>query len=206
MTNSMAKSDRVVGLITGFVAGIISVSGVVRAIAGAWTCDDAFISFRYAKNLVDGLGLVYNAGEPVEGYTNFLWTVIVAAAMKIGLEPVVFAQAAGVLFFAATLALLIRVSWSLAEDSGSRSLLGLGAIGLAVHHHAIVFCYRRAGNLTVRLPGYSDGSPDVGSARRASLCLGGHGGNSHGPDPSRRCYLSPGRCSGGDSSCPPGAG
>ena len=35
-----------------------------------WTADDAFISFRYARNLVDGLGLVFNAGERVEGFTR----------------------------------------------------------------------------------------------------------------------------------------
>jgi arabinofuranosyltransferase len=40
--------------------------------------DDAYISFRYGKNLMLGHGLVYNPGEYVEGYTNFLWTVITA--------------------------------------------------------------------------------------------------------------------------------
>ncbi len=42
--------------------------------------DDAFISFRYARNLVLGHGLRYNLGEhlPVEGYSNFLWTMIAA--------------------------------------------------------------------------------------------------------------------------------
>ncbi|MGQ9706273.1 MAG: hypothetical protein ACUVWP_04625 [bacterium] len=37
--------------------------------------DDAFISLRYAKNLVDGYGLNFNRdGSPlVEGYSNFLW-------------------------------------------------------------------------------------------------------------------------------------
>jgi hypothetical protein len=40
--------------------------------------DDAYISFRYGKNLMNGSGLVYNDGEYVEGYTNFLWTVITA--------------------------------------------------------------------------------------------------------------------------------
>lgn len=39
--------------------------------------DDAFISFRYAKNLALGYGLVFNPfGERVEGYTNFLYTLI----------------------------------------------------------------------------------------------------------------------------------
>ena len=45
----------------------------------AWfLCDDAFISFRYARNLLEGHGLVFNPGEYVEGYSNFLWTLELA--------------------------------------------------------------------------------------------------------------------------------
>jgi hypothetical protein len=41
--------------------------------------DDAMVSMRYARNLADGHGLVWNAGgERVEGYTNPLWTVWMA--------------------------------------------------------------------------------------------------------------------------------
>jgi len=41
--------------------------------------DDAMISMRYARNLADGYGLVWNpGGEAVEGYTNPLWTVFMA--------------------------------------------------------------------------------------------------------------------------------
>ena len=52
-----------------------------------WEIDDAYISYRYALNFVQGHGLVYNPGEPVEGYTNFLWTVFIAAGMPLGLHP-----------------------------------------------------------------------------------------------------------------------
>ncbi len=40
--------------------------------------DDAFISFRFARNFALGHGLRYNLGEhvPVEGYSNFLWVMI----------------------------------------------------------------------------------------------------------------------------------
>ena len=39
--------------------------------------DDAYISFRYAYNAARGHGLTFNVGERrVEGYTNFLWTVM----------------------------------------------------------------------------------------------------------------------------------
>jgi arabinofuranosyltransferase len=42
--------------------------------------DDAMISMRYARNFAAGAGLVYNVGERVEGYTDFLWVLIMAAA------------------------------------------------------------------------------------------------------------------------------
>jgi arabinofuranosyltransferase len=40
--------------------------------------DDQMISMRYASNLAEGLGLVWNPGEHVEGFTNPLWTVYMA--------------------------------------------------------------------------------------------------------------------------------
>lgn len=43
-----------------------------------FVCDDAFITFRYSRNLARGLGPRYNLGEhvPVEGYSNFLWMLL----------------------------------------------------------------------------------------------------------------------------------
>ncbi len=43
-----------------------------------WVTDDAYISFRYARNLALGEGLRFNVWEqpPVEGYSNFLWFVL----------------------------------------------------------------------------------------------------------------------------------
>lgn len=46
--------------------------------------DDAMISMRYARNWAGGLGLVWNAGERVEGYTNFLWTAVMAGVHALG--------------------------------------------------------------------------------------------------------------------------
>lgn len=40
--------------------------------------DDQMISMRYAANLADGVGLVWNPGERVEGFTNPLWTAYMA--------------------------------------------------------------------------------------------------------------------------------
>ena len=47
--------------------------------ASAWGLDDAYINYRYARNLSDGTGLVYNPGEQVEGYSSLLYTLGLAA-------------------------------------------------------------------------------------------------------------------------------
>jgi hypothetical protein len=56
-----------------------------------FVCDDAYISFRYARNFADGHGLGFNLGDhvPVEGYSNLLWTLIAGAVLAVGADPVV---------------------------------------------------------------------------------------------------------------------
>ena len=65
-------------------AAVAVAAGVAAAAARAWVCDDAFISFRYALNLVRGQGLVFNPGERVEGYSNPLWTILMAVGLALG--------------------------------------------------------------------------------------------------------------------------
>lgn len=55
--------------------------------AFAFLLDDAYITFRYAQNALAGRGLVFNPGERVEGYSNFLWLIQLIAAGKLGLRP-----------------------------------------------------------------------------------------------------------------------
>lgn len=51
-----------------------------------WLDDDALISMRYARNLANGAGLVWNPGERVEGYTNFLWTLVMAGVHALPID------------------------------------------------------------------------------------------------------------------------
>jgi arabinofuranosyltransferase len=81
--------------------------------AHAWSyrflTDDAFISFRYARNLSLGHGLVFNpGGDRVEGYTNFLWVLLLALARSLGWAPEVSSQA---LSLVATVALGLVIAW-----------------------------------------------------------------------------------------------
>src|SRR5207249_3174984 len=50
--------------------------------------DDAFITFRYAHNLLNGHGMVFNPGERVEGYTNFLWVLCSSVALFVGIDQI----------------------------------------------------------------------------------------------------------------------
>ena len=45
--------------------------------------DDAYISYRYARNLASGDGLVFNPGQRVEGYSNLLYVLILSPAFRI---------------------------------------------------------------------------------------------------------------------------
>lgn len=74
---------------TLLVALLIGVGLLVHLREWAFLGDDAFISFRYARNLGEHGALVYNLDplEKVEGYTNPLWVLVLALGVLVGLAP-----------------------------------------------------------------------------------------------------------------------
>jgi arabinofuranosyltransferase len=90
--------------------------------------DDAFIVFRYAEHLVHGQGLVFNPGERVEGYTCFLYVLLVAAGLRAGLDAITtsyvigFLAATGTMY--ATFALATRLSSSRLIGLATAAILG----------------------------------------------------------------------------------
>lgn len=118
---------------TGRLAGLVFGGAVVAMAILAWMNrfiqDDAFISFRYARHLATGHGLVWNIGEaPIQGFTNPLWTLLIALGMKCRLEPVVLSQCMGLICFIGTLlssgALATRLAGS--RWVGATVVVGLG--------------------------------------------------------------------------------
>jgi arabinofuranosyltransferase len=88
-----------IGVVTLLVAGTTRdrTFAVVAAMCGALSIvatnaalylrhygDDSYITLRYARNLANGVGPVWNPGERVEGYTDFLWMAILAGMHKAG--------------------------------------------------------------------------------------------------------------------------
>lgn len=99
----------------------------VRLATGPHPIDDAYITFRYARNLADGLGLVYNPGEWVLGTTAPLWALILGAAYHTGLTDLPWvATVVSAICDAATAVLLVglarRIGWQ---------PLGAALVGLA---------------------------------------------------------------------------
>ena len=92
--------------------------------------DDAFISFRYVRNLLEGHGLVFNVGERVEGYSNFLWVLELAAFWGIlGIKPEHAAPWLSVIYTAGTIAALLWWAWRTPSLRG-RGLTAWMALGL----------------------------------------------------------------------------
>jgi arabinofuranosyltransferase len=107
--------------ILNFTIAVALVAGFAAQVRHyAFIGDDAVISFRYARNLVDGLGLVWNAGEAVEGYTNFLWVLTMAAGMGVGIEPERLSVTLGI---ASGIVVLVGVVWRNAGRYGWRQPL-----------------------------------------------------------------------------------
>jgi hypothetical protein len=85
------------------------------------TIDDAYISFQYAKNWASGHGLVFNPGERVEGYSNFLWVALLTPLWPLsGHDPDTFAAAAFLLSLACALGSLVLVARIAIQEFATR--------------------------------------------------------------------------------------
>lgn len=74
--------------------------------------DDSFISFRYAKNVIKGYGLVYNEGERVEGYSNFLWIILLIPFALFDADLFLISKILSLIFILGILIILGKVRWS----------------------------------------------------------------------------------------------
>ena len=87
MLNSEKKSGAGIANIFIYTAALlIVIFGIYRVIDLIWVSDDVYITFRYVDNFIQGNGIVYNEGERVEGYTHFMWFVLLAVFRFMGFE------------------------------------------------------------------------------------------------------------------------
>jgi hypothetical protein len=91
-------------LLAALVAAALVVAYLIR-----FGCDDAWISYIYSRSLVRGDGLTW-FGDPIEGYTNFLWVLWVAGGLALGADPLQWAWAGSLASLAGALVLVYRIA------------------------------------------------------------------------------------------------
>ncbi len=137
--NNKAKTSPF--MITIPVAGIII--GIVIAGWGFYNNrdfyhDDAYISLRYAYNLINGHGITWNPGEYVEGYTNFLHLACIGMLGACGIELVPASQLINIAAFLALNVFLVFYFYS--RTLAGRALTLLPAILTLTAFPLIVWC------------------------------------------------------------------
>jgi len=106
------------------------VLGAAAVLTRLWACEDAYISFRYVENLLDGHGLVYNIGERVEGFTHPLWLLLITPPTALGLPVRLSALSISLLF---TLITFYLVLFEDRKPDGNPVLLPLAPVLFITH-------------------------------------------------------------------------
>ncbi|MCP4705686.1 MAG: hypothetical protein GY865_13885 [candidate division Zixibacteria bacterium] len=152
-----------------YLSYLLLVLGIVAHVSHTYyfnfTQDDAFITFRYAANFLNGDGLVFNIGERVEGYTNFLWLILMILGKLAGIDYIIFSKIIGTLCGIGTIIVLFHLMKQVFNENSllpglsclmlglvysfaywSVSGLEIGAFSLAVL--AAIYSYLRKSFLT----------------------------------------------------------
>ena len=95
--HSLNKVDRFVLGGLGILVVIVFIL-MLRDVA-AFGVDDSFIFFRYAENVANGHGFVFNPGEPAgEGFTSWMWLLMLALFHYIGMNIILVSKVIGIFF------------------------------------------------------------------------------------------------------------
>jgi len=82
--NQQKEMNPWIPIIIGYaILIIISITFISICKEQSFLQDDTYITMRYVKNFLNGDGLVFNIGEKVEGYTCFLWVILLSFLSKV---------------------------------------------------------------------------------------------------------------------------
>jgi len=98
-------------------------------------CDDAYITFTYARSLVRGDGLTW-FGNHVEGYTNFAWVLWIALGLVASVDPLLWAWLGSLAAMAAVIAMTYRLA---ARRTGSTAAAVAAGALLATNFTFLAF-------------------------------------------------------------------
>jgi arabinofuranosyltransferase len=93
-------------------------AALALGIAANGLVDDAYIQFRYAANLAAGNGMVFNAGERIEGASGGVWIGALALGPLLGADPGVSGR---LLSLALTVAATLAAGVAIGRVAGPRA-------------------------------------------------------------------------------------
>lgn len=103
------KGDRYLGYLL-VISGSIFIFVFLRWLF-SFGVDDSYIFYRYAENIANGHGFVFNWGEQAgEGFTSWTWTLLLAGIYKLGMNIVMGSKIMGILFHLASGLLVYKIS------------------------------------------------------------------------------------------------
>jgi hypothetical protein len=123
-----------------FTALIVSGAVFAWEVASVrFSVDDAYITYSFSKNLARGAGPLYGHGVRVEGYSNFLWMVLVAIPLAVArdADPLMLARGLTVVF----VVMLLGATYSLARMRSPFSL-SLAAAGLVAINPNLLLAFK----------------------------------------------------------------
>ena len=94
------------------------------AIYMPYVADDSLISLRYADRLLQGKGLTWNDGFPVEGYSNLSWILLNAGLGLTGIDLITSCRLLGI----GSMILVLLINWFAWRDhlTGKRKPVFIG--------------------------------------------------------------------------------
>jgi arabinofuranosyltransferase len=99
VTDKQERTDRSNHLLPGGAAAACLAFALLWWLFQDFTIDDVYIFLRYARNIAEGHGIRYNIGDPpTEGVSSILWTLMLSALMRAGVEPLAAAKTLGLIF------------------------------------------------------------------------------------------------------------
>ena len=121
------------------ILAFIILVALLMALSRQWMADDAYLGFRYAQNLAQGNGLVFNRGHRVDGGASPVWNVWTAVGLLMHIRPEIWTNFWALFFYMGTVILLLRFH--------DRSRIPLGLSGAALPLAALMAALHRDWNI-----------------------------------------------------------
>jgi hypothetical protein len=95
---------------------VILIFYVTTSLHFQYTPDDTYIYLQFGRNIARGEGFAFNAGTPTYGVTGPLWAFLIAAGVKLNLDPFIVAKTLDIVFASLSIIAVLAFAFVLIRD------------------------------------------------------------------------------------------